>query len=596
MQRVEHAARQRFAVIVIAGFSGLSGKNKGLLKFSITFPRFENIIESMLTHSERLSSARKVIENLLRARKAIRIYPDSNPVTGKVIDDLYSELLKLLAIQDRLSFDITRDAIHFELEEIFHSASQENNVPLFLFRDGVREVTFKKGLTRDEVSGFVRVVSGDWEHEGIGDDVVTKIWDQDFRHIRCIVYEPDMFAWEEARGTSDAGASAEKNLTTELLKAHKDALLKKAETEAFTEVIEFSDGELIALRREIEINPVDKTGKLLAIILELFLLAETEEEYREIENIMKKAVERALDGKKIDVLADFFINVKKAYMDAELDPRFKANLSRIFSFFSSEKFLTKVGAMLDGGFRLSDETFSKLILLLDRRSIPVLIMILGYLDTISARKTIVNILGKIGMTDVQAVTRGLSDERWYVVRNIVIALRKIGDKASKQNLLNIMSHKDARVRREVIKSLAEIGGGELIGLLKQALDDPDLSIRQTALNALSHLEEPLARTLLIDLVQNNTFPARDYDEKRDYYQALLKYDGEDVRRLLEKGLRKRSFLGKRKNDESKAAIAYNIGLLGDKDFLGDLYELADSKTEILRQTVAEAIRKIEHGA
>jgi len=46
---------------------------------------------------------------------------------------------------------------------------------------------------------------------------------------------------------------------------------------------------------------------------------------------------------KIDILADFFINVKKTYMDAEMDPRFKVNLSRIFSFFSSEMFLTKGG-------------------------------------------------------------------------------------------------------------------------------------------------------------------------------------------------------------------------------------------------------------
>ena len=549
----------------------------------------------MLTHSERLSSVRKVVESLLRARKAIRIYPDSNPVTSKTVNELYSELLKLLTIQDRLSFDITRDTIQFELEEIFHSAFQENNVPLFLFRDGVREVTFKKGLTKDEVLGFVRVVASDLEHEGRGDDVVTKIWDQDFKHIRCIVYEPDMFAWEEADEISGSGASAEKQLSAELLQAHADALLKESEQEDFTDLIEFSDEELIAIRREIETNAVDKTGKLLVIILELFLLAETEEEYREIENIMKKAVERALDGMKLDVLADFFINVKKTYMDGELDQRFKANLSRIFSFFSSEMFLTKVGAMLDGGLRLSDQTFDKLILLLDRKSIPILITILGYLDTISARKTIVNILGKIGITDVPAVTRGLSDERWYVVRNIVIALRNIGDNEAKQRLLRLVSHKDARVRREVIKSLAQIGGAELIGILKQALNDRDLTIRQTALNAISHLEESVAKPLLIDVIRSSAFPGRDYDEKRVYYQALLKYDGEDVRQLMEKGLRKRSLFGRTMNDESKAAIAYNVGLLGDKHFLGCLHELADSKTEILRQTAAEAIRKIEHG-
>ncbi len=550
----------------------------------------------MLTQSERILSSRKAIEHLLRARKAIRIYPDGNPVTEKSINGLYAELLKLLSNQDIVSFEISIDAIHFELEEIFHAASHENNIPILLFRDGVREVAFKKGLTRDEVSGFVNVVSGDLARAEQGDDVVTKIWDHDFRHIRCIVYEPDIYAGENAREIFNKGVPSEHSMIIELQRAHRDALLKKAESDSLPDVIEFSDWELIALRRELEMNPADKTGKLLAIILELFLLAETEAECREIEKIMQKAVERALNGKKIDVLADFFINVKKAYMDADLNTRFRTNLSSIFSFFSSEEFLTKVGAMLDDGLRLSDETFGKLILLLDKRSIPILITILGYLDTISARKTIVNILGKIGITDVQVVMQGLSDQRWYVVRNIAIALRMIGDKEAKQSLLKIASHKDARVRREAIKSLAQMDGGEMAGLLKQALNDPDLSVRQTALSVLVHLEVPLAKTLLFDIVQSSAFLGRDYNEKRDYYQALLKYDGEDVRRLLEQKLRKKSLFRKTNNDENKAAIAYNIGNLGDKEFLGSLYELADSKNEALKQKVAEAIRKIEHGS
>jgi hypothetical protein len=385
-------------------------------------------------------------------------------------------------------------------------------------------------------------------------------------------------------------------LSAELQRAHKDALLKKAEQELIPDVIEFSDEELLALRKDIEMNPVDKTGKLLAIILELFLLAETEIEYMEIENIMKKAVERAIEDRNIDVLADFFINVKKAYMDKEVNPGFKASLARIFSFFSSEKFLTDMGAMLDDGLRLSDETFGKLILLLDKRSIPVLITILGYLDTISARKTIVNILGKIGISDVQAVTRGLNDDRWYVVRNIVIALRKIGDRAAKDYLLKQAEHRDGRVRREVIKALAEMGSGESVSLIKQSLDDPDRSVRQAALNALSRFDADAAKTILFDVVRSSAFMNLDYEEKREYYRTLLKYGGEDVRHLLWQMLRKKSMFGRVKNDENKAAIVYNIGVLREKEYLVNLHELANSGTEILRNTVADAIRKIEHGA
>ncbi len=140
----------------------------------------------MLTHSERISSAKKVIESLLRARRSARIYPDNSPVTVKAVNELYANLLKLLFFQDRISFEIMPDVIHFELEEVFHAASNENNISGLLFSDGVMELVFKKGLMREEVAAFVQVLSADPERVGAGDDVVTRMWGNDSKNIRLI--------------------------------------------------------------------------------------------------------------------------------------------------------------------------------------------------------------------------------------------------------------------------------------------------------------------------------------------------------------------------------------------------------------------------
>jgi HEAT repeat protein len=549
----------------------------------------------MFTQKERISSARKVIEGLLRARRAIRIYPDGSPVTTKAVDDLYADLRKFLAFQDRISFEILQDVILFELEEIFHSASQENNISLFLFRDGIREVTFKKGLTRNEVLGFVHVVSSGGAHEVTGEDIVTRMWEHDFKHIRCIVYETEILTAagpDESAGRSGPGI---KDFPFELLRAHQDALSMKEEEGGVPDVMEFSDEDLILLRKEIDRNPADKTGKLLAVALELFLLAETEEECGEIEAIMKKALDHALAKGQVEVLADFFMNVKMAYIDTARPPRFRENLSRIFSFFSSERFLAKVGSLLDGGLRLDEETFGKLTRLLDKRSIPVLITLLGYLDTISARKTIVNMLSSIGKSDISAITECLGDGRWYVVRNVVIVLRNIGSTLAKRHLLKIVDHKDPRVRREAVKALAQISGGEAIDVLSQALDDRDQSVRQAALGALTELGILPAKKILLERIQSSSFLGRDYEEKKDYFRALLTYNDDDVSELLGKILLKKSTFRKMKNDENRAALTYSIGVKGDKAYLPFLYKLDDSKNELLQRAAAEAIRKIENG-
>jgi len=549
----------------------------------------------MLSQSERISSARKVIESLLRARRAIRLYSDSNPITTKAIDELHADILKLFAFQDRISFEIMQNVILFELEEVFHSASQENNISLFLFQDGIREVTFKNGLTRDEVLGFIHVVTSGGTLEETGDDIVTRMWEHSFNHIRCIVYETEMLSTvglDESVGESYPDA---RDFPSELSKAHKDAFSKQEEEDGFPDIIEFSDEDLISLRDEIDSNHADKTGKFLAIALELFLLAETEEDCEEIENIIKKALDCALEKGQLAVLADFFTNVKLAYLYTAPESRFKENLFGILSSFSSERFLAKVGSLLDSGLRLDEETFGKLTYLLDKGSIPILIKLLEYLDTISARKTVVNILSKIGKLDVSAITEGLGDDRWYVVRNIVIVLRKIGDTLANRHLLKIVDHKDPRVRREAVMAFAQISGGEAIEVLSKALDDWDQSVRQAALGALTELGILPVKTLLMERVQRRSFLGRDYEEKKFYFRALLNYNDDDVRELLGEMLFKKRFFRKMKNDEIRAALAYSIGLKGDKGFLPLLHKLENSKNELLQQTAAEAIRKIEHG-
>ncbi|HTZ18814.1 MAG TPA: HEAT repeat domain-containing protein, partial [Dissulfurispiraceae bacterium] len=287
--------------------------------------------------------------------------------------------------------------------------------------------------------------------------------------------------------------------------------------------------------------------------------------------------------------------VKSAYLDSSSQPLFRENLSRIFSSFSSAGFLEKMGSLLDGGLRLDSQTFEKMAILLDKKAVPVLIGLLGYLDTISARRTVVNLLSKVGRSDVAAVTAGLDDYRWYVVRNTVIALRNIGDKTARDHLIKIFGHGDARVRREVVKALARTGGAESFGVFSKALDDKDQSVRQAALSALSELGLPQAKELLLDRVKSNAFLSRDYEEKKDYVLALLGFRGEDVRMFIGKMLERKRFFRQAKNDECKLAMAYGIGIKGDREYLPYLYKLGDNRNEMLQLAAAEAIRKIEHG-
>jgi hypothetical protein len=545
----------------------------------------------MLTHEERILFAAKTIESLFRARKAIRLYPDRNRVTDSAVDDFYQELLKLLASQDRIAFEIRPDTILFEMEEIHTPVSSDGSLINLLYHDGIREISFRKDLTRDEALRFVNVISEESGTDLSADDLVTRIWEQDFMHIRCIVYDPALFDKADLKETLKIEDMNYADLSTELRRIYNDAAGMSDETSAMPDMIELSDDELLALRMDREGNRHDRTGKALAICLELFLLSDVKE-YGRLEDNMKKAIEYSLARQKLDMLADFFLKVRTAYMDTSSESDLRRSLLNVFAFFSSERFLARVGTMLDEGLRLDVRTFEKLSKLLDGRSVSVLVKLLSYLDTISARKTVVNLIVATGERNMPALYNALSDERWYVVRNIVIALRRIGDKQARDYLLGMLNHRDNRVRREAIKALAELGGNEAVELLSRALDDPDISVRQFAFGSLGNIDAEAAKRLLMEKVRGRRFNELSYSEKKDYYGALLKHNSEDVDHLLRAILQRKSFFNRAANDENRAAIAQSVGAQGRRSFLPLLQNIEKTGSELLRSNVEDAIRKI----
>jgi len=66
--------------------------------------------------------------------------------------------------------------------------------------------------------------------------------------------------------------------------------------------------------------------------------------------------------------------------------------------------------------------------------------ILGELKNIHPRKIVINALTYLGPKDIVLLSSGLYDTRWYVVRNIIHILRKIGDKRAVDFLLKTIKH------------------------------------------------------------------------------------------------------------------------------------------------------------
>jgi len=119
------------------------------------------------------------------------------------------------------------------------------------------------------------------------------------------------------------------------------------------------------------------------------------------------------------------------------------------------------------------------------------------------RRMLIDIVGEMARVDLPAIVPGLSDPRWYVVRNLAIALGKSGRKAAGEPLARLAKHEDHRVRIEALRALLPCVGAVAVGQLVSALADEHIRVRGAATYLLATLDDedvlPALREALSDV-------------------------------------------------------------------------------------------------
>ncbi|MCB2224740.1 MAG: HEAT repeat domain-containing protein [Actinobacteria bacterium] len=100
------------------------------------------------------------------------------------------------------------------------------------------------------------------------------------------------------------------------------------------------------------------------------------------------------------------------------------------------------------------------------------------------RRYAVDVLAMVGRSDTRLLTSYVGDHRWFIVRNVAIALGRSGRLATIPVLRSLMRHEDARVRVEALRGVAAVDADAAVADLAGAFRDPDRRVRQVAISLL----------------------------------------------------------------------------------------------------------------
>jgi HEAT repeat protein len=544
--------------------------------------------------SEDVGHAKEVVDGILKAKKLLKMYPSNNPIYAKTSEEVYNKFKNLFNFTNELSLKIHQNKIIFNKEQIYHNPSKDDNLAFFFFKDGIRDITFSSGLSREEFEDFISILNTDFEKVALDDDIVTLLWERDFEHIKYIVDDEILYGKEELdRDGQKIIEEIKKESCSDdnLTKAYHEGL--KAAEGHIGALIPVSESDFKHVADDIakdEAQP--RIDKILIILYELTYQIKENTIFSEIVGFIENSIDYCIKGGDFKRASAIVDSIKSIIKDAGIGEGNIKVLKRIFTMINSEPLVQEIGKIIDSRALAEENYFIFFIKHLDKTSIPSLIRLMGELRSIKGRRLVIDALSIIGKQDVKTLAIGLNDSRWYVVRNIISILGKISDTRSMEFLIKILSHPDPRARKEAVKTLGNTESLKILPYFKKTLNDNDSSVRTTTARTLGNTKTETAKRVLLTELSRKDFLSRDFTEKKDFYESITHWKDQEVRNFLLAVLMKKKFFRKTKNDETRACAAHALGIVGDKEVVPFLEKTKKTKNNLLKKSVITAIKRL----
>ncbi len=146
----------------------------------------------------------------------------------------------------------------------------------------------------------------------------------------------------------------------------------------------------------------------------------------------------------------------------------------------------------------SHNVLSSLLLALGEKALPTILEALAEEENMGTRKRLLEVIGRHGPTALPYIRPLLSDPRWYVVRNAVFLLRRLGDREAAPTLRLMLGRARPQVVEEILKALVAFQDPQWLTALLRVLDSDDPDRQTVAVRVASRIQHPQVVRALVE--------------------------------------------------------------------------------------------------
>ena len=146
----------------------------------------------------------------------------------------------------------------------------------------------------------------------------------------------------------------------------------------------------------------------------------------------------------------------------------------------------------------SHQTLANILFGLGEKALPAVLEAIAEEENMGVRKRLLEVVGHHGSAALPYIRPMLGDPRWYVVRNTVFLLRRLGDRDTGPQLRLMLGRARPQVVEEILKTLVALQDPQWYQALTRVLDSDDQERQVAAVRVASYIRHPQVARALAD--------------------------------------------------------------------------------------------------
>lgn len=536
------------------------------------------------------SQVREIASLISKAAKNYQVYLPNNRIFLASLAEAKQALECYVDENEVLTLVVKEFELQFEGVPVYSNDDKHQSLAFRMYRDGVRLISFHKGIPEEEMIAFFEALTKCLECENLEEDFVTLLWEKDLQSITYYEVSDYDTGSENRRKDAADGIDPEFRVPTgDLAEIQWNEVTQ--DVERMMPALELTPGDLDEVKNLAFVVEDDLFLKRSwQVICSTLDLSGTRDTFLDLSNAISGFIDVCVQMKQLGSAAEVLSDVRSRYA-ALADPDADAVLAKIIESRASEANMKVVGDCLAGDRESEYDQCLAYLSQLCPAALPSVVALLPRCTRQSARQVVVMSMASIGRDDPGAILRCSDSDSEDVVAAALDALAAVGSEDALMCAMEFRDHPSPKMRAEVASLAARLRNGMAFDVAQSMTQDQNAGVRRKALASMVEIGGDRCVQTLVALFTSKEFNLLPRDRKTGMLLVTRRLPAEGQIQIMETIFKMRGWMRRRSLEETKTAVVDILHLMHRDavDYFAD--NLAQTASGTLRRAIDLALKK-----